>query len=291
MQSIGYSPDEIGYRLETGSIFEIHRGIYVIGHWALTQHSYWIAAVLAAGPSAVLSHRDALVLWGLSDFRRPDIEVTLPGLGSRRRPGIRIHRTRRLDPLDVVSRDRIPVTSLPRTLLDVAGSIGRRHLREAYIAAQRDELIDPYELQRVLDNAGPKRGAGVLRRLAEEDMSRLKRTKSPLEGGFLDFCRRHGIPEPIPNAVVHGYEVDAFWPHANLVVELDSWEWHRDREAFERDRAKIGDLRLFGVDVVPVTSRRMMNNPTQLARILRSALAVAVAATPPPSPSEADSRH
>jgi len=272
MHAIGFSADEVAYRLKTGTIYELHRGIYIVGHRALTQHSYWIAAVLAGGPTAALSHRDALVLWGLSDFRRPQIEVTLPGLGSRRRPGIRVHRTRRLEPADVVSRARIPVTSLARTLLDVAGSISRRHLREVYIEAERDDLIDPHDLDRVLRTSRGRRGAGVLRRIAAEDMSRVKRTKSPLESGFLDFCRRHGIPEPIPNHVVHGYEVDAYWPAANLVVELDSWEWHRDRGAFERDRAKIGDLRLFGINVVPVTSRRMRREPERLASILRAAL-------------------
>lgn len=270
--SIGYSRGEILTRLATGSLHQRHRGTYSVGLPALSQHGRWLAAVLAAGPSAVLSHRDALALWGVADYRRSEIEVTVPGLGSRVRPGIRIHRTRRLDPADRAYLRGVPVTSLERALLDVAGSISPRHLRDAYLEGERRDLIDIGQIGRLLRSAGPRRGAGRLRRIATQDMTQLRRTKSPLEVRFFDFCQEMGFPEPESNYWVHGYEVDAYWPKAKLAVELDSYEFHRGRKAFERDRARIGDLKLFGIEVLPVTDTRLKQDRAKLAAVISGAL-------------------
>lgn len=268
----GFTHDKVRLRLDQGHLHELHLGIYAVGHRAITQEGHWLAAVLAAGPTAVLSHRDALALWDVGDYRFREIEVTLPGLGSRRRPGIRFHRTRHIEPVDRVVERAIPVTSLARTFADVAGSVSPRHLRDAYLEAERRDLVDIADLQRVVVAYRGKRGIGRLRRLVAEDTSTLVRTKSPLEVRFFDFCREEGIPPPLPNEWVHGFEVDAYWPDARLAIELDSWEYHRGRGAFERDRAKIGDLRLFDIDVLPVTHRRLTDEREKLARIIRSAL-------------------
>jgi hypothetical protein len=231
-----------------------------------------MAAVLAVGPQALLSHRDSLALWELADFTLSEVEVTLPLLGGRSRNGIRIHRTRFLDPLDRSVINGIPVTSVARTLADVAGSISPRHLRDAYLEAERRDLLDIDAITRVLRDSRGKRGLGRLRALVAEDTSRLKRTRSPLEVRFFDFCQEEGLPAPEPNAWVAGYELDVYWPEARLAVELDSYEFHKGRKAFERDRAKIGDVRLAGIDLIPVTDRRLRTEREQLARIIRHAL-------------------
>jgi len=273
---------ELRGRLAQGRLHELHFGVYAVGHTALTVEGHWTAAVLATGRRARLSHRDALALFGVADFRLAEIEVTLPDLGSRRRRGIRIHRTRHLDPADCEVWNGIPVTSLARTLADVAGCISPRHLREAYLEAGRRELLDAYAIERVVEASRGKRGIRHLRRLLAADNRQLLRTKSPLEVRFFDFCRRHGFPEPLSNTLVHGFEVDAYWPDAHLAVELDSWEFHRGRGAFERDRAKIGDLKLHGIDVLPVTHGRLTKDARKLALIIRKALETAARPSPAP---------
>jgi very-short-patch-repair endonuclease len=108
--------------------------------------------------------------------------------------------------------------------------------------------------------------------MAWEDSSALARARSALETRFLEFCREESFPEPLVNVWVQGYLVDAYWPDANLVVELDSWEFHRGRDSFERDRAKIVDLRLAGVDVAPITDRRLTYERDKVASVIRQAL-------------------
>ena len=269
---MGVTRAAIRVRLEQGRLHEVHFGVYAVGYPSLTREGRWMAAVLAAGPASLLSHRDGLALYEVADFRLPEVEVTLPDLGSRRRRGIRIHRTRYLDPADRQNVNGIPVTSLARTLADVAGSISPRHLRDAYLEGGRRNLLDLGALQRVVEQGRGKRGIHHLRRLVAADNVQLLRTKSPLEVRFFDFCRKHGFPEPISNAVIHGCEVDAHWPGTRLVVELDSWEFHRGRGAFERDRAKIGDLMLHGFDALPITHEGLTKDEQKIVAIIRKAL-------------------
>lgn len=271
--ALGFTRMAITSRLDQGRLHELHRGVYAVGHQALTQEGWWLAAVLAAGPDAVLSHRDGLALWDVAKFRFDEIEVTVPGLGSRSRRGIKFHRTRRLDPLDRAIVRGIPVTSLARTLLDAAGVIAPRHLRQAYLEAGRRGLLDADDLARVVTEYKGKRGIGQLRNLLAADNSTLVRTRSQLEVAFFDFCREEALPEPLSNHRVHGYELDAYWPDARLAVELDSWEFHQGRGAFERDRRKVADLKMFDIDVVPVTDQRLKGERGKLAAILRETLA------------------
>ena len=199
-----------------------------------------MAAVLAAGRAAVLSHRDAAALWELADFTGPDVEVTVPELGGRSRPGIRIHRTRRLPPVQRTAVRGIPVTAVERTMLDLAAVIAPRHLRDAYVESERKGVLDYHAMGRILADGNGRRGLPALRRSFNELTPAFARTLSNLEVRFLDFCRDEVLPEPLVNVWVSGYLVDAYWPDANLVVEVDSYEYHRGRQPFERDRAESG---------------------------------------------------
>jgi hypothetical protein len=159
-------------------------------------------------------------------------------------------------------------------MVDLAAVIAPRHLRNAYVEAERKGLLDHHAMLGVIEDSTGRRGIRVLRRLVNELTPAVARTRSPFEVDFLGFCRVQNLPEPLVNVWVSGYLVDAYWPDANLVVELDSYEFHRGRHAFERDRAEIGDLKLIGIDAIPVTHRRLANEPANVAKVIRNALAV-----------------
>ena len=268
---LGYSRQEIAGRVRQGRLTPVHAGIYAVGHRALSRDGRWMAAVLAGGGDALLSHRDAVALWEVGDFTGPRIEITVPGLGSRHRSGIRFHRTRRLSEIERATVRSIPVTSVERTIIDVAASLPPRRVREIYLEAERRRLLDLELLSHLAHQSVFRRGVGSVRRLLREDTRTLARTRSALEVQFLDFCREEGMPEPEVNVWLHGYLVDAYWPQAGLVVELDGYEYHRGRGAFERDRERIGDLRLAGITVIPITHRRLTRQRRRVAEILHKA--------------------
>ena len=272
----GFSRIEISRRVAQGRLHRLHTGVYAVGHSGVTRAGRWMAAVLATGPDAVLSHRDLAALHEIVDFTSGAIEVTLPRLGSRVRPGIRIHRTRRLGDDERTVVRGIPATTVERLMIDLAATISRRHLRRAYLEARRKDLIDLDRLDHALANSHGRRGIRSLRRICADDSDGFVRARSPLEVDFLRFCRQERIPEPQVNVWVGGYLVDAYWPDAALVVELDSWEYHRDRDAFERDRERITELRALGITVMPITHRRLARSRPRVASLIRRAVS-----TPP----------
>jgi predicted transcriptional regulator of viral defense system len=224
--AIGLSPAAIGRWSAQGQLHRVHRGVYAVGHAVLTELGRWLAAVKACGPGAVLSHISAAALWDLIRSSSPIIHVTTPNRASPK--GIRVHRVRRLHPDDVALIDGVPVTSVARTLLDLAD---------------------------VLQGHRAGRAAG-----AHEDTARSHRRRhrrpAPHQlrrGDLLDFCDDHGLPRPELNVLVEGYEVDALWRMRKMVVELDSYAFHRSLRAFEQDRDKYADLQLAGYLVLPLT--------------------------------------
>jgi Transcriptional regulator, AbiEi antitoxin len=198
-------------RVTAGRLHRLHRGVYAVGHRSLSWRGRWLAAVLAAGDGAVLSHQSAVALWG---YLRPidgPIHVTVIGDGGRkRRPGLQIHRSRTLTPSDVTRRHGIAVTTPARTIEDVRGSFApylfRRALRQAELAGHR-----------------------------VPHLGTVKRTRSDLELLFLALCDDHGLSRPLVNHRVHGRRVDFFFPDQRVAVETDSWDYHRGSVAFEDD--------------------------------------------------------
>jgi hypothetical protein len=172
----------------------------------------------------------------MADYTGGPIEVTVPGTGAHGRPGTRVHRSRDVAPEDVASHCGIPVTSPARTLLDLAGVVAPRHLEPAFEEDLRSGIVTSEALREQVERNAGRRGVPVLREFLGLDPARVADTKSRLEARFQRFCREKGLPMPVVNAYVGGYEVDVAWPGTNVVVELDSWEFHGGRTAFERDR-------------------------------------------------------
>jgi predicted transcriptional regulator of viral defense system len=259
--TLGFSPSQIKHRLRAGRLHRLHRGVYAVGHANVTREARWLAAVLAGGEPALLSHRDAAALWRMADYAGGLIEITTPGTGARARAGIRIHRARYLAPEDVSSHCRIPVTSPARTLLDLAAVLGRRHLELALEEALRIEVVTAGALREQVERNPGRKGVLALRDLLVLDTSKIAETKSRLEARFLRFCDEERLPPPEVNAWVGGYEVDMSWPTTNVIVELDSWEFHRGRASgcdaglgAMQTRTRIGPSR--GGGCRPLTRRR-----------------------------------
>lgn len=270
--SLGLSRRAISRRVSAGRLHRIHLGVYAVGHRLLSSRGRWQAAVLAGGPGAVLSHSAAASLWDLRAIGQAAIDVTVPARGRRRQPRIVIHQARCLDPRDVTSRERIPVTTVSRTLLDVAEILDRRQLERTFEQAERLRLLDLQALERMLARSTGRRGVRALGALVREATT-APPTRSELERRFLEFCRSSGLPRPCVNVLVAGMEVDAHWPAQRLVVELDGHAFHRTRAAFERDRVRDARLQLAGQRVLRITHRRLEQEPAVVAGTVRALLA------------------
>lgn len=232
-----------------------------------------MAAVLAGGEAAWLSHRSGSALWQMGGGGLSPIDVTTNERRCRRRPGIAIHRPRRLHPDDVAEVDGIPVTSVARTLIDLADVIDRRRLARAIDAADRLGILFDVKVREAVERAWGRRGRRIVASLLaiplpDDDPD----TRSPLEDQFAHFCEERGLQVPVFNCVVEGYTVDAHWPGTKLVVELDSWEFHRGRLSFEDDRAKSMALQLARYRIFQVTSRRLRDEPDEVEEAIRLAL-------------------
>lgn len=229
-----------------------------------------MAAVLACGPGAVLSYGSAAHLWGIRGSRGP-IEVTRRS-GNRRPHSIRLHQTRSLPPADVTELAAIPVTSLERTLLDIAARSDARQMERMLVSADRSGRLSWSVLEAILERPGGRKGVGRLRRLAKQVDPRAVETRSPLEVDFLALCRKAGLPLPQVNVFVEGHLVDFFWPAARLIVETDSYTYHGDRPAFERDHESTVTLMAAGYTVHRATRLMLERDPMPFMRLVRQSL-------------------
>ena len=220
-----------------------------------------MAAVLAAGPGAVLSHRDAAALVGLRPSARGLIEVSAPR--RCRRPGIEAH-VAWLPPDEVSTHEGIPVTTVGRTLLDLAGVLPRDQLRRATEQAEFLRLADDTSLDALLARYPRRIGTASLRALRQAGLTKTL-TRSELEERFLAFLDAHDLPRPSVNCAVEGFEVDFHWPGQRLIVELDGRAAHHTLTAFERDRARDRALQAAGWRVVRITWHQLQYEPTQIA--------------------------
>jgi very-short-patch-repair endonuclease len=247
-----------------GQLRRIHRGVYAVG--PLDRKGHWMAAVLAGGEGALLSHRDAAMLWNLRETSRRAIDLTVVGAHRRSRPRLTIHSAIELHPDDRAEIDGIPITSVPRTLLDLAEVVSAQQLCRAYEAAERHGLLDMQAVNELVTRSNGRRGLAALLALLEYDPSPAVGSKSDLESRFLDLVREAGLPLPQLNVSVEGFMVDAYWPRAWLVVELQSWKHHAHRQAFERDNERLGRLQLAGYSVLPLTYRQLRDQPDWVIR-------------------------
>lgn len=247
-------------RVAKGQLHRLHRGVYAVGHRAPTHHSRWMAAVLACGEGAVLSHHSAAALWELLKPIRGPIHVSVPTTsGLKKRSGIHLHRCPSLgdrppsppSPADrggrgrgITRRHNIPATTIQRTINDLEDSVA------------------PYLLRRAKRQAELK---GI--RL---EGSEGKRLRSDLEEDFLALIDR--LPPPEANVKVDRYEVDFLWRQAELVVEVDSWTYHRGSVGFHEDRARELRLRERGFTVLRFSEAQIEEEPARVAGDVARAL-------------------
>ena len=251
LAAAGMSDKGITAWVQNGRLHRLYRGIYAVGHDRLRLEGRWLAAVLACGAGAVLSHRDAAQLWELRQSNAALIDVTVPSRNGRvGRKGIRVHRSGRLGSDEVMERDGIPVTTVARTLLDLADVLPTQALRRAVTEAEYRDRLDTVTLAAVvLDNPG-RRGAKLMRAVE----GRRHRTRSPLEERFLALLTRWRVEEPESAVWIEGYEVDFMWRRASLVVELDGLSAHATREAVRRDRVRDRALWRAGLRTMRLTA-------------------------------------
>jgi hypothetical protein len=230
-----------------------------------------MAAALAGGTGALVSHRSAAALHGLMDDSRPVVDV-LAAAKRRNRARIVLHRSGAILADDRGEVHGIPVTSVARTLLDIAEVVPRRKLVYALERAEKRRVFDLAAIEALIARSHGRRGLKALTAAIKEIEPEAQYTHEGMERLFIAFCRRYEIPLPAMNVVVDGYTVDAYWHEHNLVVELDSWEHHRTARAFEEDRRRDAALT---PEVIRVTHRWLTKEPDNLARTLAQRIAIA----------------
>jgi len=271
LRAAGLSRDAIAHRVRNGRLIRVHRGVYRIGPLtdSLTEP---FAAVLACGPTAVLSHDAAAVLHGIAkEHRTIDVTVTE---GRPRPRDVVVHRAR-VAPEERTMHEGIPVTTATRTLLDVATRWRRRDLARAAEEAVVRRLVTHDSLVDAVGR-GRRPGARALRSVLG-DFTGPSVTRSEAERRMLELVRRAGLPAPACNVKVGRYEVDLLWPRARLVVEVDGYAFHSTRQAFERDRARDAALQLAGYRVIRVTWRQVVDEPHAVVATLAAALSAQAA--------------
>jgi len=268
LTAAGLSRHAIAHRLATGWLRRMFRGVYLVGPLE-APHSRAMAATLAAGAGALLSHYAAAVLWCVRPPREGPIDVTVPGRKTRARPGIRAHRSD-LHQADMTRKDGIPVTSPARTLLDLATTATPRDLARATEEAQVRRLVSTHSLNEQSSRYPTHRGTAALRKVIRSDPAF---TRSEAERRMIELIRAARLPTPETNVRIDGHEVDLVWREARLVVEIDGYAFHSSRSSFERDRRRDAALAGGGWRVVRVTWRQLTDEPEAVVATLAAALA------------------
>jgi hypothetical protein len=234
-----------------------------------------MAAVLACGPGAVLSHRSAAAHWGLRPSERKAIDVSASGRRGRGIAGIDAHRGSNLTEHDVTRLEGIPCTTPSRTLLGLAATVDPSSLLRAIDRAEELRRFDGNQLRLLLERSDGHPGIGALR-TAIEECGEPACTRSELEQRFLALCEVHGIPRPRTNASVEAggelFEVDFHWPEQRLVVETDGYRFHSGARAFEADRRHDQLLALAGWRVLRFTWHQVTEDPEAVAATVRALL-------------------
>jgi very-short-patch-repair endonuclease len=276
---LGVTRDEIDWRVSVGSLHVIHRGVYAVGHDAITRRGRWMAAVLASGDGAVLSHRSATALWGIWGSGTGETHVIVPRkTGSQR--SIRRH-------FSVLPEDEravlagIPTTSAARAVLNLAADKGEAAAESALREMEYLGIYGPVSIPALLDRHPHHKGTPIVRiclkRLSDDPGGRIRST---LEEGFLPFLDAHQIPRPRLNAWLtigdYRYQVDCLWPEARLVGELDDFRSHGTKRAFRKDRTRDRRLGANAYRVVRIAEAQLRTEPSALAEDLRTLLAAPV---------------
>ena len=265
----GLGEKAIRNRCRSGAWTRLYPGAFRVGPEEPSVDGRALAAVLACAPGGVASHGTALLLWNLTDRRPPAPHVTAPNRVGEKLSGVTLHRSPTLTRTDVQWRHGIPVTSVARTLVDLAPVLDPHTLEAAYALANRRGLTTTASLKAAVDRAGRRHGTPKLATIAAE--ARL--TRSDHERRMHALIAAAELPRANANVQLHGYEVDLHWPDHNLVVEVDAFGTHGDPAAFERDRRRDADLQSKGITVLRFTGPRIERRPYAVVARLAAALA------------------
>jgi hypothetical protein len=268
LRTIGLDDAAIHRRVRAGGLYRVHCGVYAVGRPPITPQERAMAAVLACGPGAVLSHGSALALWGI--WKRWDMPCDVMTKLDRRPKGVSVHRNK-LRPGEVTRQLDIPTTTLARALLDTAPDMRPKSLNRAINNGRQaghvhlDALIEV--AQRNPRHPGRKKLEYCIG-IAPERPSR-----SQFEDDFPVFCQRHGLPQPETNCTICGYSVDAVFVAERVIVELDGWDFHSSRVSFEDDRERDATTTAAGFVTVRITKPRFEEQPQREAKRLQAILA------------------
>lgn len=272
LAALGVTPSMVAVRLEAGRLVRLHRGVFAVGHARLTREGEWLAAVLATGDGALLSHRSAAALHRLLPERGRRVDVATAAKRASTN-WIEVHGRQALTLADATRRGAMPVTTVARTLVDLASVVPRDDLERAVNEADVLGTLQLAAVESALGRTCGRRGGGhaALRGvlLAHDGPQRLR---SELERAFRRLVTAHDLPRPAHNARTCGWEVDALWARERLAVELDSWRFHRTRATWARDRRKERELRAAGYDVRRLTWEDATDHAAATATELRAAL-------------------
>jgi hypothetical protein len=263
--ALGVGRRGIQYRVQIGRLIPVYAGVYAVGSVNITPLGRATAALLACGDGAVLSYGSAASLWGFNKYWDMPLEVTAPTVHTHK--GIKVHRSRTLARVDITKQLGVRVTTPERTALDIAPRLTDKRLTRVVNDARNAGYLHLDALADVLDRNPTHRGSRRLRTFVE---TRRNPTRSPLEDDFIAFCERYGLPEPVTNIYLLGYETDAWFPVERVIVELDGGRFHRDR--FEEDRDRDADMLAAGIVTVRITRKRIKQNPEREASRLNTIL-------------------
>ena len=279
LSELGLGRNAIEYALARGRLHRRHHAVYsLVPFPALPPLAVELSAVLACGETALLSHHSAAATWGFRPSFNGLIDITAIGSDAGRdRPGIRAHRVTHLDPRDIRRYQNIPITSPARALLEIAPDLSDRELERALDEALIKRLITHAAINAVANAYPHRRGVARLRALADPGRPTTE-TRSGGEEALLAMIRRANLPAPEVNAKVGSYTADFLWREQRVIVELDGYDYHRGRAAFERDHARDAEHHGMGYLVIRITGRQLAREPEAILVRIATALAARRAA-------------
>jgi very-short-patch-repair endonuclease len=268
LRAVGYTRQAIYHRIKTGRLHPLHRGVYAVGRANVTEHGRWMAAVLACGEDAVISHTSAAVLWRMGSERRGLVELSLPSLSRRCRPGLEIHQRPSLKKRDVTREYGIPCTTPVQTLIDMSLRLDRAGVERMINEADKYNLTHPPQLRGALEARAGEPGVAQLRDILDRRTFRL--TKEELERRFLPLAREAGLSTPLTGQFVNDFEVDFYWPDLGLVVETDGLRYHRTPAEQARDRLRDQTHTAAGLIPLRFTHEQVRYEPEHVLAVLQA---------------------
>ena len=266
----GVGRGSIRWRLANGTLHRVFRGVYLVGHAVPAQGAFEFAAVLACGAGAVVSHRSAAALWRVVTPAGREVEVTMVGRDCRSRIGLRVHQVQELATADQTTKHGIPVTAPGRTLIDYAATTSRSEAERAIAEAIALRLVAMPQILAATHRAPNRAGVLVVKEILSQPGGP-RRTRSDGERAMLSLIRAAGLPVPLTNHPVAGFNADFFWPDVGLIVEVDGGPFHRSRPAFERDHRRDIVHKDAGHEVLRVSGEQLHQETLYITAVIARA--------------------